>query len=292
MPEHGPDAEWTLGFVGAGVMAGVMIDGLLDEGVLPRERIVASDRNDDRLAQVHVVHGVRVSRDNREVAGRSAVLVLAVKPQNLAEVLGELRGAVPPEATVLSIVAGASCRAIRDGLGGHRHVVRGMPNLPCRIRRGMTVWHAASPQTDVERVRAILRVMGEEIRVEHEELVDQATAVNGTGPAIVAAFVKAMVEAATYVGEPRAIAHDTVLATLIGTAEMIRAADREGVHVAQLIDEVTSPGGTTSRALQVMKEGSFGAVVTRAIDAAHQRTLELGRRLEADLARDQHPTED
>lgn len=280
------DVPWNLGFIGAGVMAGVMIDGLLDEGVLPKEHILASDRNDQRLAQVHVAHGVRVTKDNAEVANSSQVLVLSVKPQNLAEVLAGLRGHVPADTTVLSIVAGASVAAIRKGLGGHPHVVRCMPNLPCRIRKGMTVWYAAGEPADLERVRRILRVMGEEILVDHEAQVDQATAVNGTGPAVVAEFVKSMVEAATYIGEPRAVAHDTVLATLIGTAEMIRAADREGVHVAQLIDEVTSPGGTTSRALQIMKEGRFGAVVTSAIDAAHQRTLELGQRLEADLAQE------
>lgn len=280
------DVPWNLGFIGAGVMAGVMIDGLLDEGVLAKEHIVASDRNEQRLAQVHVAHGVRVTHDNVAVARDSEVLVLSVKPQNLAEVLDELRGKVPQETTVLSIVAGASVAAIQRGLGGHLHVVRCMPNLPCRIRRGMTVWHATCGPTDRERVRRILRVMGDEIHVDHEVQVDQATAVNGTGPAIVAEFVKSMVEAATYIGEPRSVAHDTVLATLIGTAQMIREADRDGVHVAQLIDEVTSPGGTTSRALQVMKKGRFGAVVTSAIDAAHQRTIELGQRLEADLAQE------
>jgi len=82
-----------------------------------------------------------------------------------------------------------------------------------------------------------------------------------------------MMDAATYIGEPRLVAYDTVIATLIGTAEMIRRSD---VHVAQLIDEVTSPGGTTSRALQVLKKGGLSAVITDAVDAAYQRTLVLG----------------
>jgi len=135
----------------------------------------------------------------------------------------------------------------------------------------------------VERIRQILGVMGEELQVDDESHVDRATAVNGTGPAIVAQFVKAMLEAATFIGEPRSVAQQTVLATIAGTAEMIRQAADEGKHVAQLIDEVTSPGGTTSRALQVMKQGRFSAVLTDAISAAHERTIALGQSLEESL---------
>ena len=160
-----------------------------------------------------------------------------------------------------------------------------MPNLPCRIRQGMTVWAAPAdlPDGDRERVQSVLGVMGEALMVHDESHVDRATAVNGTGPAIVAQFVKAMLEAATFIGEPRAVAQETVLATLVGTAQMIRSAGRDGVHVAQLIDEVTSPGGTTSRALQILKQGGFSACLTDAIEAAHGRTLELGESLEKSL---------
>jgi len=263
-------------------MAEVMIGGLVNQGVLPAQQIIASDRRQDRLDQLHISHGVRTSTDNLDAARAADVLILSVKPQNLAEVLAELRGQLPQSATVLSIVAGASLQALKTGLD-HPHIVRSMPNLPCRIRRGMTVWTSCGDAADLDRVRSILAVMGQEVMVGHEAQVDQATAVNGTGPAIVAQFVKAMVEGAAYIGEPRELAHETVLATLIGTAEMIRAAAADGTHVAQLIDEVTSPGGTTSRALQVLKQGRFSAVVTESIDAAHQRTLELGARLEADV---------
>ena len=107
-----------------------------------------------------------------------------------------------------------------------------------------------------------------------ERAFDRATAVNGTGPAIIAEFVKAFMEAATYIGEPRELARASVLSTLKGTVEMIAQSED---HVAQLVDEVTSPGGTTSRALQVLKKGRMAAVVTDSVDAAYQRTLELGR---------------
>lgn len=273
---------WTLGFVGGGVMAEVMIAGILEEGVLEPRRIAVSNRRQQRADELSARYGVRAGLDNASVCREADVLVLSVKPQTLPGVLRELSGLVPPDALVLSIIAGARMSVLRRALR-HDRVVRCMPNLPCRIRRGMSVWAAcadARPE-DLARVRAILRVMGEELMVDDEGHVDRATAVNGTGPAIVAEFVKAMFEAATYVGQPRHVARETVLATLLGTAELIR---QSGAHVSELIDEVTSPGGTTSRALQVLKQGRFGAVVTEAVDAAYARTLALGEGLDEKLA--------
>ena len=270
--------NWTLGFVGAGVMAEVMIAGLLEEGVLPSQRILASNRRAERSGELAERYGIRCSQDNLGIAEQADVLVLSVKPQTLPKILPQLAGRLRPQTMVLSIIAGASLSVLKKGLQ-HDRVARCMPNLPCRIRRGMTVWYApkGTAAADLQRIQAILGVMGEEVRVTEESHVDMATAVNGTGPAIVAQFVKAMLEAATYIGEPRTVARETVLATLAGTAEMIRASD---AHVAQLIDEVTSPGGTTSRALQVLKQGRFSAVITESIDAAYQRTVELGAGLE------------
>lgn len=272
-------ADWTLGFLGAGVMAESMIAGVVSQGLLPPEQVLASDPNSARRHQVHQAWGVRTTDANREVLAQADLVVLAVKPQSLGDVFTQVRGHIPAGVQVLSVVAGASLWALRQGLG-HERVARAMPNLPCRVHRGMTIWTGADGD-DAARVRLVLRSVGEEIRVEHEIDVDRATAVNGTGPAIVAEFVKAMMEAATYIGQPRELAREAVLATLLGTAEMIRRSDS---HVAQLIDEVTSPGGTTSRALQVLKQGGFGAVITDSVDAAFQRTQALGADLNTRLA--------
>jgi pyrroline-5-carboxylate reductase len=273
--------DWTLGFVGCGVMAEVMIAGILDEGLLPADRIIASNRRESRGEELRERYGIRTTTDNVEVVSGSTVSVLSVKPQGLANVLKELNGSVPPQAMVLSIIAGANMNVLRIGLG-HDRVARCMPNLPCRIREGMTVWAAPqnTDEADAERIEQILKVMGGVIRVIDEEHVDMATAVNGTGPAIVAQFVKAMLEAAAYIGESRSVAKETVLATMVGTAKMLQSSDG---HIASLIDEVTSPGGTTSRALQVLKQGRFSAVLTESIDAAYERTKEMGEQLERDI---------
>ena len=276
--------DMTIGFIGAGVMAEVMISGLLEEGLVKREQVFASNRTKERADALAEKYGIESSTDNVEVASQADVVVLSVKPQTLPKVLRELNGFIKPSATVLSVVAGAKIAPLQKGLG-HKKVVRCMPNLPCRIRKGMTVW-AAAAEVDIATkatVQSLLEVMGEALLVSDEGHVDRATAVNGTGPAIVAEFVKAMLEAATYLGEPRSVAHDTVLATLVGTATMIREAGDRGVHVAQLIDEVTSPGGTTSRALQVLKREGFAACITESIEAAYERTVVLGADLEKSM---------
>jgi len=275
---------WTLGFVGCGVMAEVMIAGILEESLLAPDAIIASNRRSQRGDALRARYGIRTTTSNLEVARDADVLVLSVKPQSLPEVLGELKGQLGPATTVLSIVAGASMAVLRSGLA-HDRVARCMPNLPCRIREGMTVWTAPpeADEADTGRIETILGVMGGVIRVPDEGHVDMATAVNGTGPAIIAQFVKAMMEAAAYIGESRSVAKETVLSTMVGTAKMLQASY---THVASLIDEVTSPGGTTSRALQVLKQVGFSAVITDSIDAAYQRTVELGAALEANIERD------
>ncbi len=271
--------SWTLGFVGAGVMAEVLITGALSGGGFSPERVIGSDPNPSRREQL-AARGVRVSAQNAEVVRAADLVVLAVKPQSLPQVFAELGGQIPPEVPLLSIVAGASIRSLSRGLG-HRRIARAMPNLPCRIHRGMSIWTGLEGR-DAERVERVLRGVGQVRRVDGEADVDRATAVSGTGPAIVAEFVKSMVDAANFVGLPRELATQAVLATVVGTAELIRSSD---VHVGQLIDEVSSPAGTTSRALQVLKKERLGAAVTDAIDAAYQRTLALGDALNRELER-------
>ncbi len=270
-----PQNDWRLGFIGAGVMAETMVAGV----DLPGDRIIVSDPHPGRREHMQERYQVHAVSDNLELVRRADLVVLAVKPQNLAIIFRQLGDSIPEGKQFLSIVAGASLASLRRGLN-YQAVARAMPNLPCRVHKGMTVWTGAEGAA-AERIRHVLSGIGEEMHVSAESHVDRATAVSGTGPAIVAEFVKSFMEAATYIGQPREMARETVLATLIGTAEMIRRHD--DVHVAQLIDEVTSPGGTTSRALQVLKQGRMSAVVTESVSAAYGRTLELGEALEQKL---------
>lgn len=267
-----------IGFVGSGVMAEVMIGGLLARGVTPPDHIWASGPREERAEELRSRYGIQATTDNLEAVSHAEILVLAVKPQGLPKVLRQLRGSIRPEHLVMSIIAGARMGVIGSGLD-HPAIVRCMPNLPCQIHRGMTIWTATPEVSEPtrERVRHILQTMGKEIYVPDEVDVDRATAVNGTGPAIIAHFVKALEDAANFIGESRPLARESVLQTIIGTAELILSSPR---HVGELIDGVTSPGGTTSRALHVLHQGRFAAVLTDAIDAAYRRSVEMGDKLD------------
>ncbi len=267
-----------IAFIGSGVMAEVMINGLLTRGVTSPERIFAAGPRQERAEQLLATYGVRATTDNVEAAENADIVVLSVKPQTLAKVLRQIRASIRQEHLVMSIIAGARMATIGSMLG-HPAIVRCMPNLPCQIHRGMTIWTATPEVSEPvrENVRSILQTMGKEIYVPDETDVDRATAVNGTGPALIALFVKALEDAANFIGESRDLARRSVLETILGTAEMILASKS---HVSELIDGVTSPGGTTSRALHVLHQGRFSAVMTDAIDAAYRRTLELGTKLD------------
>ncbi len=271
------DAQ-RISFIGSGVMAEVMINGLLTRGVTSPDRIFAAGPRPERAEQLLAAYGVRATTDNVEAAENADIVVLSVKPQTLAKVLKQIRPSIRQEHLVMSIIAGARMATIGSVLG-HPAIVRCMPNLPCQIHRGMTIWTATPEVSEPvrENVRSILQTMGKEIYVPDETDVDRATAVNGTGPALIAHFVKALEDAANFIGESRSLARRSVLETILGTAEMILRSER---HVGELIDGVTSPGGTTSRALHVLHQGRFSAVLTDAIDAAYRRTLELGTKLD------------
>ena len=267
-----------IAFVGSGVMAEVMINGLLTREVTSPDRIWAAGPRQERADELFAKHGVRVTTNNVEAVENADIVVLSVKPQTLAKVLKQIRPSIRQEHLVMSIIAGARMATIGSVLG-HPAIVRCMPNLPCQIHRGMTIWTATPEVSEPvrENVRSILQTMGKEIYVPDETDVDRATAVNGTGPALIAYFVKSLEDAANFIGESRSLARRSVLETILGTAEMILTSER---HVGELIDGVTSPGGTTSRALHVLHQGRFSAVLTDAIDAAYRRTLELGTKLD------------
>ena len=263
-----------IGFIGSGVMADVMINGLLTRQVIAPSDIWAAGPRPERAEELAARYGIHATTDNLEAIEGAEIVILSVKPQGLAKVLPQIRGSIRHEHLVMSIIAGARMGSIGAALG-HPEIVRCMPNLPCQIHRGMTIWTATkevSPQARAS-VRSILQTMGKEIYVPDELDVDRATAVNGTGPAIIAHFVKALEDAANFIGESRDLGRQSVLQTIIGTAEMILASER---HIVELIDGVTSPGGTTSRALHVLQQGRFSAVLTDAIDAAFRRCVELG----------------
>jgi pyrroline-5-carboxylate reductase len=262
-------------FIGAGVMAEAVIQGLLTRKLIDPSRITASDVRPERGQELVDRYAIVFTADNRAAAEAADVIVLSVKPQTLPQVMPALSGGITQRALILSIIAGAKISAIADGLA-HAAVVRSMPNTPARIGRGMTVWTAADAVTKAQRsqAREILGALGMEVYVAEEDYLDAATALSGSGPAYVFLFMEALVEAGIQLGFPPDVARQLVLQTVQGSAEY---AGSSALDLAQLRRQVTSPGGTTAAAIQSFEADGFREVVSRAVHAAHRRSIELGK---------------
>ena len=275
--------EMRVGIVGAGVMAEAMIGGLLADRAVAPDALAASHPRRDRRETLTQRYGIQAVGSNAEAARDAEIVVLAVKPQMLGRVMRELGPKLSADQVVLSIVAGATISALSSGLA-HAAVVRAMPNTPAQIRRGITVWTASPACTARQRdlARAVLRALGEERQVDDEEFVAMATALSGTGPTYLFAVMEALIDAGVHLGFPRELAHDLVVATLIGSTEY---ASRSALHPAQLRNLVTSPGGTSAAAIYELEKGRIRTVLSDAVWAAYRRTLELGTRLEAETNR-------
>ncbi len=196
--------ETRIAFVGSGVMAEVMIRGLLTHELASPGRIWAAGPRPERAEELAGTYGIHGTTDSLEAIDNADLVVLAVKPPTLAKVLRQIRGSLRPDHVVMSIVAGVRTAAIGAALG-RPAVVRCVPSLPCRIGRGLTFWTATPevPEVARETVRAVLGTLGREVYFADEAQVERATAAYGTGPALLAQFVKSLEDAAVFVGEPR-----------------------------------------------------------------------------------------
>jgi pyrroline-5-carboxylate reductase len=263
-----------IAFIGPGVMAEAMIAGLLGRKLSKPENITAAGPRPERGHELHEKYGVQCTTDNSAAVTSADVVVLSVKPQRLSEVMKGLRN-IPAEALVLSIVAGASIKKIGTGLK-HKAIVRSMPNTPGQIGEGITVWTASAEASPEQRAMAeqILGAMGEQVFVEDEGYLDMATALSGTGPAYVFLFTEALIDAGVHMGFPRRISEQLVLQTIKGSAAFYEQAER---HPATLRNQVTSPGGTSAEALYYLEKAGFRTAISRAVWAAYQRSLELGK---------------
>jgi pyrroline-5-carboxylate reductase len=276
--------DCTIATVGSGVMAEAMIAGLLKGKEVGPEQIIASHPREERREYLRHEHGVRAVESNVDAVRNADVVVLGIKPQMLGRVGHELAPVMRDGQLVISIIAGATSKALTNVLK-HRQIVRSMPNTPAQLGRGMTVWYATPEVTATQRAQAgtLLGSLGKELSVDDEKLVAMATAVSGTGPTYVFLFMEALIDAAVHLGFPRHIAHDLVIETLEGSTLFAKAS---GMHPAQLRNMVTSPGGTSAAALHELESGRLRTVLSEAVWAAYRRTEELGRQLEADTAAD------
>jgi pyrroline-5-carboxylate reductase len=253
-----------------------MIHALVMTGEAAAGQVSAADPLKDRRDYLSDTYGVCATPDNPAAAKGADIVVLSVKPQVLPSVFPELSGRLKSSAMVLSIVAGMPIGTIQSGLN-HEAVVRVMPNTPAQIGEGMSVWTAAPAVSEAQLAQAqtILNAMGEEMYVKHEDALDMATAVSGTGPTYVFLLMEALVDAAVHLGFSRTEAKKIVQQTVIGSAHFAKQSER---HLAELRNMVTSPGGTSAEAIYQMEKGGMRTVLSKAVWAAYQKSRLLGAR--------------
>jgi pyrroline-5-carboxylate reductase len=254
-------------------MGEAIIRGLLDADAVDSSSIVVAEPLAERRQEIEAAHGVRTVEEAALAAAKGDVVLLAVKPQVLDDVVETIADAVG-DALVISIAAGIPTARLESGLAEGTSVVRVMPNTPAMVGEGMSVVSGGTHASDaqVTLVRDMFGVMGRSVVVP-EDHQDLATAISGSGPAYVARFIDALASAGQKQGLPREVALELALQTAHGTAHLLAEG---GMTPAELIEGVSSPGGTTVAALEELSRGGFDETIDAGVDAAVRRAKELG----------------
>jgi pyrroline-5-carboxylate reductase len=268
------DLPETLVLMGAGKMGGAMLEGWLAAGLSVAGLTVLDPHPSETLSALAAAHGFRLNPPVEDVSPPAA-LVLGVKPQTLDAAAPTLAALAGPETLVLSILAGKTIANLAARAPQTRSIVRAMPNLPASVRRGVTGVAASKAVTPAQRAltTALLSVIGAVEWVADESLIDAVTAVSGSGPAYVFHLVEALAEAGVSAGLPADTAQRLARATVAGAGELLH---QSPLAPGVLRQNVTSPGGTTAAALEVlMAENGLRPLMKRAVAAAKQRAGEL-----------------
>lgn len=267
--------RYKFGVIGCGFMAKSILKGMVLSGTLSAKKILVSNPTEEKLNAVRSELGVSVTTNNREVAESCDYLLIAVKPQNFAEVAKDLTGIRPER--VISIMAGVSKREIKKALGINTKVARAMPNLPCSIGSGaigvdMTDFN--DNLDDLQFVSSLFDSLGTVVSLEEKDL-HAVTGISGSGPAYVFLFIDALIDAGVKQGLTKQEAKILAAQTVMGSAEMIINGDQP---VSEYIKRVCSKGGTTIEAVKVFEESNFRAIINDAVDACVKRSIELSEK--------------
>jgi len=269
-------ASQRIGFLGAGAMGEALAGGLVAAGVAP-EHLRAADPDASQRERIARSHGIQTSADNASVVRGSDVVVVAVKPGVVSQVLVALRKEAADALAAplwISIAAGVSLSRLAADLPPGARIVRAMPNTPALVREGATAYAANASATPADRAaaQALFESVGLAWEAPDESLLDAVTGLSGSGPAYVFVFLEALADAGVRAGLPREAAHRLACQTALGAAKL---ALQSGLHPGQLKDRVTSPGGTTIAGLARLEAGGFRAAVLEAVEAAARRSKEL-----------------
>jgi pyrroline-5-carboxylate reductase len=254
-------------------MATALIHGMVRAGNATADRIAATDPLASAREALTRETGIATLADNATLARNSDVLVLAVKPQSMRQVLAELKPAISDGHLVISVAAGVPMKALAEGLGADCRLARIMPNTPALVGEGASGYCLGPNATEADdaTVQAAAESVGRAFRVP-EHLLDAVTGLSGSGPAFVYTIIEALSDGGVRVGLPRDIATALAAQTVLGAAKMVLDT---GLHTGTLKDQVTSPGGTTIAGLHALERGGLRAALMNAVEAATQRSAEL-----------------
>jgi pyrroline-5-carboxylate reductase len=267
-------AKFKIGFLGAGRMATALARGFIQGGLAAKTDILASDPVGAARKAFSEESGAKAIDDNLEVAQFARVLLLAVKPDQVANVLREISNFLTGEHLLISIAAGVTLARLEQGSGGRGRVVRVMPNTPALLGASATAFAAGSTATpaDVKLVEKLFSAVGIAMQVK-ESLLDAVTGLSGSGPAFAYLFIEALSDGGVAAGLPRDVATRLAAQTVMGSARMVL---ETGKHPGALKDMVTSPGGTTIEGLHELEKGKLRGAVISAVRAAAEKSRKLG----------------
>ncbi|MEK7851830.1 MAG: pyrroline-5-carboxylate reductase [Deltaproteobacteria bacterium] len=265
----------VIGFIGAGNMAEALMNGLISSHTVLPGSITASDKDIERLAVIAEGYKIKGMNSNSEVVAGSDIVILAVKPQDISNVLIEIREEVK-DRIIISIAAGVNTKKIADILLTPVKVIRAMPNTPALVLSGATALFIGEGCTkdDEKMAVRIFDAVGKTVVLKDESLMDAVTGLSGSGPAYVFIILEALADAGVRMGLPRETASLLANQTVFGAARMVMETKR---HPAELKDMVASPGGTTIAGLKKLEDGKLRASIMDAVEAAALRSKELSK---------------
>lgn len=262
----------NVGFIGMGNMGYAILKGLLAH--IPKEEMTFFEINKERVLWIEEQTGVLAAADGNDCAAKSKYLVLAVKPQYMDQVLGDLASAISREHIIISIAAGIDIQYLKEKLGADKRIVRAMPNTPALVGEGMSGVCADDSQfTEQERleIEKIFNSFGK-MKWIPERLIDAVGCVSGCSPAYVYMFIEALADGAVKYGLPRKDAYEMAAQAVLGSARMVLDM---GMHPGKLKDMVCSPGGTTIEGVSALEENGFRSAVIKACDASYAKNARL-----------------
>jgi pyrroline-5-carboxylate reductase len=263
-----------IAFIGAGSMTEALVAGMLTAGVTEATCLHATDILPSRRDYMRAQYGIGMGQNNREVAAYGDILILSVEPQDLDEVLIDIRPSLREDCLIVSVAAGYPIARVAAHVNPERPIVRAMPNTPSSILAGVTALSFGIHVSDLHRAvaKTIFEAVGKVVVLD-ETLMDAVTGLSGSGPAYIYVMIEALADGGVRMGLPRQVAEMLAAQTVLGSARMLL---ESGEHPGRLKDRITSPAGTTIAGIEQLEARQFRATLMSAVEAATKRSLELG----------------